>query len=102
MVFTVIVVLGMKRLGLGPFKRLTEDLVVAYRSGGSDVLTLDGLSENHATDISQNRQNGLFFSFYISAKRLKAEITFILSCYRKKKFKVQFKHEPNGCKMVIF
>ena len=49
----------MKRLRVGPFKtQLTEQYEVSFRNGGSDVLTLDGLSENHATDISQNRQNG--------------------------------------------
>ena len=57
----------MKRLRLGPFKRQTEEQFdVVFRNGGSDVLTLDGLSENHATDISQNRQNGAFCSSFIS------------------------------------
>lgn len=51
----------MKRLKLGPFKgQRAEEFSVVFRNGGSDVLTLDGLSENHATDISQNRQNGSF------------------------------------------
>ena len=53
----------MKRLGIGPFKtRRAEQYEVSFRNGGSDVLTLDGLSENHATDISQNRQNGEYKS----------------------------------------
>ena len=66
----------MKRLRIGPFKtRLSEQYEVSFRNGGSDVLTLDGLSENHATDISQNRQNGEYKSkhrcnpFFIKQKK---------------------------------
>lgn len=40
-------------------KSRQEEYHVAYRHG-SDILTLDGLSENNATDVSQNRQNSKY------------------------------------------